>query len=207
MAYASATPSELMLRAETDELTYKTFPQAHWRQIHSIKPLERLNKDIERRTNVVCIFPNEPAIKRLVCAPMLKQNDEAALTRHYMTLETVAAIYFENDGFQSISAGASLTRTVAPHRFDACLNPQHHGTPCGQAKHLCLCRYFYRYPLIALRVFDPVHRPANAKAMQDRRKQDDQRHQRPKLAFVGKLDMATRVAQVIDRTDPPHAVN
>ena len=84
--------AELMLRAEEDVLAYKTFPQAHWRQIHSTNPLERLNKEIKRRTNVVGIFPNEPAIKRLVGALMLEQNDEWAVTRRYMTLETVATI-------------------------------------------------------------------------------------------------------------------
>ena len=70
----------------------KTFPQAHWRQIHSTNPLERLNKEIKRRTNVVGIFPDEAAIRRLVGALMLEQNDEWAVTRRYMTLETVAAI-------------------------------------------------------------------------------------------------------------------
>ena len=54
--------------------------------------LERLNKEIKRRTNVVGIFPNKPAIRRLVGALMLEQNDEWALTRRYMTLKTVAAI-------------------------------------------------------------------------------------------------------------------
>ncbi len=81
-----------MLRAEDDVLAYKTFPQAHWRQIHSTNPLERLNKEIKRRTNVVGIFPNERAIRRLIGALMLEQNDEWAVTRRYMTLETVAAI-------------------------------------------------------------------------------------------------------------------
>jgi transposase-like protein len=81
-----------MLRAENDVLSYKTFPKAHWRQIHSTNPLERLNKLIKRRTNVGGIFPNEQAIRRLVGAVMLEQNDEWAVSRRYMTLETVAAI-------------------------------------------------------------------------------------------------------------------
>ena len=78
-----------MERAEDDVLADKTFPKAHWQQIHSTNPLERLNKEIKRRTNVIGIFPNEVAITRLVGALMLEQNDEWAVTRRYMTLETV----------------------------------------------------------------------------------------------------------------------
>jgi len=84
--------AELMRRAEDDVLAYKSFPRDHWPKIHSTNPLERLNKEIKRRTNVVGIFPNEAAITRLVGALMLEQNDEWAITRRYMTLETVAAI-------------------------------------------------------------------------------------------------------------------
>jgi len=84
--------AELMRRAEEDVLAYKSFPRTHWAKIHSTNPLERLNKEIKRRTNVVGIFPNEAAVTRLVGALMLEQNDEWAITRRYMTLETVAAI-------------------------------------------------------------------------------------------------------------------
>ena len=84
--------ADLMRRAEDDVLAYKTYPKEHWPKIHSTNPLERLNKEIKRRTNVVGIFPNEAAITRLVGALMLEQNDEWAVTRRYMTLETVAAI-------------------------------------------------------------------------------------------------------------------
>jgi len=58
--------AELMERAEDDVLAYKTFPKDHWKQIHSTNPLERLNKEIKRRTNVIGIVPNEHAIRRLV---------------------------------------------------------------------------------------------------------------------------------------------
>jgi transposase-like protein len=81
-----------MLHAEDDLLACKTFSQARWWQIHSTNSLERLNKEIKRRNNVVGIFPNEAAIRRLIGALMLEQNDEWAVTRRYMTLETVAAI-------------------------------------------------------------------------------------------------------------------
>lgn len=84
--------AELLRRAEDDVLAYKTFPKDHWPKIHSTNPLERLNKEIKRRTNVIGIFPNEAAITRLVGALMMEQNDEWAVTRRYMTLETVAAV-------------------------------------------------------------------------------------------------------------------
>ncbi len=66
-----------------------TFPKDHRTRLHSTIPLERLNKEIKRRTHVVGIFPNQNAIVRLVGALMLEQNDEWAVTRRYMTLETI----------------------------------------------------------------------------------------------------------------------
>ncbi len=76
----------LMDDAETEVLAFMSFPRAHWAQIHSTNPLERLNAEIKRRTNVVGIFPNDAAIVRLVGAMMLEQNDEWALNRRYMQL-------------------------------------------------------------------------------------------------------------------------
>ena len=68
-----------------------TFPKEHWTKIHSVNPLERLNGEVKRRTNVVGIFPNEDAITRLVGAILLEQNDEWAVQRaRYLTLETIA---------------------------------------------------------------------------------------------------------------------
>ncbi len=70
-----------------------TFPREHRTKLHSTNPLERLNGEIKRRTNVVGIFPNEAAITRLVGAILAEQNDEWAVQRaRYMTLETIAPI-------------------------------------------------------------------------------------------------------------------
>ena len=77
----------LMDDAENDVLAFMTFPRAHWTQIYSTNPLERLNAEIKRRTNVVGIFPNDASITRLVGAMMMEQNDEWSLNRRYMQLE------------------------------------------------------------------------------------------------------------------------
>ena len=69
-----------------------TFPREHRQKLHSTNPLERLHAEIKRRINVVGIFLNEDAITRLVGAILLERNDEWALARRYMTLESIAPV-------------------------------------------------------------------------------------------------------------------
>jgi transposase-like protein len=82
-----------MEEAETDVLAFMTFPKDHRAKIHPINPLERLNGEIKRRTDVIGIFPNEDAITELVGALLLEQNDAWAVQRgRTMSLETIAPL-------------------------------------------------------------------------------------------------------------------
>ena len=75
--------------AEANVIAFMAFSKAHWPKLHSTNPIERLNKEVKRRADVVGIFPNEASILRLVGAVLLEQNDEWQLQHRYMTLETM----------------------------------------------------------------------------------------------------------------------
>ena len=76
--------------AEADVLAYMAFPAQHRTKLHSTNPLERLNKEVKRRADVVGIFPNEDSIVRLIGAVLLEANDEWQLQHRYMQVEAMA---------------------------------------------------------------------------------------------------------------------
>ncbi len=81
--------AQLLEDAEEEVLAYMAFPPEHWTRIYSTNPLERLNKEIKRRTNVVGIFPDEPAVLRLVGAVLMEQSDEWEVDRHYFSQQSM----------------------------------------------------------------------------------------------------------------------
>ena len=92
-APASCRSGALLRTAEDDVLAYMSFPQEHRARIYSTNPIERLNREIKRRTDVVGIFPNEASIRRLVGAILMEQTEEWTVQRgRYLTLETLAPV-------------------------------------------------------------------------------------------------------------------
>ncbi len=90
--------ARLMDGAKEEVLAFSTFPRAHWRQLWSTNPLERLNMELKRRCRVVGIFPNEAAAVRLAVAVVADIHDEwAASERRYFSEASMAKLYPERD--------------------------------------------------------------------------------------------------------------
>ena len=84
--------ADLLCESESDVLAYMSFPKSHWRQIHSTNPIERLNKEVRRRTRVVGIFPNAASLLRLVGMVLIEQNDEWSVGRRYFSVRSMEVL-------------------------------------------------------------------------------------------------------------------
>jgi len=85
--------AELIARSEEDVLAYMAFLPEHWTRIYSTNPLERLNKEIKRRTNVVGVFPDEASVNRLVGSILMEISDEWQVGRRYFGKESMRKLY------------------------------------------------------------------------------------------------------------------
>lgn len=84
--------ARMLRESQEDILAYMAFPKEHHRQIHSTNPLERLNKEIKRRADVVGIFPNDDSVLRLLGSVMIEQNDEWIVLRRYFSQESMSKL-------------------------------------------------------------------------------------------------------------------
>jgi len=102
--------AELLEEAELDLLAFYRFPAAHWSKLRSTNPLERVNREIGRRSDVVGIFPNDAAAIRLAGAVLIEQNDEWLVGRRYLSEESLALVR-EDQGDQGREVVAQLQAT------------------------------------------------------------------------------------------------
>lgn len=107
------TVADMLADATEDLLAFTAFPHAHWRKIWSTNPLERLNAEIKRRTNVVGIFPNDASVARLVTAVVLETHDEWAVAeRRYLSEDSMAKLYTPTADIDPLTEELPLAATA-----------------------------------------------------------------------------------------------
>ena len=103
----------LLQDAEEDLIAFYTLPREHWTKLRSTNPLERVNREIGRRSDVVGIFPNDQAVIRLAGALLSEQNDEWLVQRRYLSVESMALIDAQPNEIDRSPEQPELTRLAA----------------------------------------------------------------------------------------------
>ena len=105
----------MLLDAAVDITAFAAFPQAHWKKIWSTNPLERVNKEVKRRSNVIGIFPNEAGVIRLAGSVLLEMHDEWQVAeRRYLSEGSMAKLYaIDNDELNTKEVGPSTNQLLA----------------------------------------------------------------------------------------------
>jgi len=112
----------LLEDAEEDLIAFYAFPSEHWTKLRSTNPLERVNKEIGRRSDVVGIFPNDQAVIRLAGALLSEQNDEWLVQRRYLSVESMALILAGTSGPEN-SLEAATSAIIRRDRWEASDEP------------------------------------------------------------------------------------
>ena len=110
---------ELLEQAEEDLIAFYALPRDHWTKLRSTNPLERVNREIGRRSDVVGIFPNDAAVIRLAGALLIEQNDEWLVSRRYLSVESMALIL---DAGRLLDAEQNQESTTTNNKEAARLN-------------------------------------------------------------------------------------
>ena len=114
LAAAAPKVCALLEQAEDDLLAFYAFPAAHWTKLRSTNPLERVNREIGRRSDVVGIFPNDAAAIRLAGALLIEQNDEWLVSRKYLSAESIALVLaLENEAKTDLQRKEVIELTAA----------------------------------------------------------------------------------------------
>ena len=100
--------ARLLAAAEEELLAFMAFPKEHWSKLRSTNPLERVNREIGRRSDVVGIYPNDAALVRLAGALLIEQNDEWLVGRRYLSAESLAAVLAGAAGAETVVEVSAL---------------------------------------------------------------------------------------------------
>jgi putative transposase len=116
LALSTPKVAELLAEAEDDLLAFYAFPAEHWTKLRSTNPLERVNREIGRRTDVVGIFPNDASLIRLTGMLLIEQNDEWLVGRRYLSQESLAAVVIPETELsgQTVLSPDRLRRPLRP---------------------------------------------------------------------------------------------